>query len=139
MESKGPPEKLHCSPKHARSEFDGGIASKRQRTGDNGDGFQEFSALIDRIQEMHRDFRQRRMDFQKISTVENVGVHDIKRKSLWKPSFEWEDFSCFVSKANASAQGNLSCCKIKKARNSVVVDEYMPVGSLDLNAEPTSE
>lgn len=47
------------------------------------------------------------MNFPKISTVENVGVHDIKRKSPWKPSFEWEDFSSFVIKDSPSTLRNL--------------------------------
>ncbi|GLJ05967.1 hypothetical protein SUGI_0029400 [Cryptomeria japonica] len=138
MEFKGPEEKLQSCADHERKQCEGEKGRKRPAEDDNEDEVQEFFALVDRIHSMHKLYKEKPMkrpSAGKIPTSQNDGGSVIKRKSPWKPSFQWEDFS-----AMARNDFSFTCCSKTNARSSVVSEKScIGVGNLDLNVEATAE
>ncbi|GLJ24383.1 hypothetical protein SUGI_0465670 [Cryptomeria japonica] len=143
-------KKLQSSGKHERMGSYGEKEIKRKRTDDGEDDeVQQFFALVDRIQAMHRHFRQKQVNpvsAELVSSMEeNVGANIIKRESIWKPSFEPEDFSYLYSNVHPSAQSESTSCMNNSATASGAskqldrgTDKSMPTERFDLNVEPAS-
>jgi hypothetical protein len=105
------------------------VEEKRQRTAieSTGDGFEEFVALLDRIQYM----KTRPMNF---------GIDEdkvMKTKSPSIPLFEWEDFFASASEDTLSAQRDI--CRLstekdpksfqQKGKQSNQPDNHLKTGS----------
>lgn len=74
-----------------------------------GDDFEEFLALLDRIQHMKADNMY--FDMPEETLLEgDLNVKVIKTKSPWIPSFVWEDFHVSAAKdTTVSAEGDRWC------------------------------
>ncbi|KAH9307763.1 hypothetical protein KI387_035674, partial [Taxus chinensis] len=140
MDRKGPKQKLQCSQENEDSIKN---ERKRPRSDDSEDEFQQFFALVDRIQEKHRLCKQNGMKgifAREILTIrENVCANIIVPISPWKPAFEHEDFCGPAWKGNR----DLTSCEEKNVGSSAVTekqesDKYMAVEIFDLNVEAAS-
>lgn len=99
-----------------------GVEVKRQRTAleNAGDNFEQFLALLDRIQYIktkHRDFGI----WEDISVpAEDLGINVIKARSPWIPSLEWEDFCVSAAKDTMPAHTDIRSPSEKNNSNSCV-------------------
>ncbi|GLJ24376.1 hypothetical protein SUGI_0465340 [Cryptomeria japonica] len=165
MDFNGLEHSRQCTPETDIPKFDEKTKSKRPRTDDNESPaifdmgekectlgpqaddreVQEFFALLDRIQSMRMLLKQKQMNgftAEEISTVQNMGSDVIKRRSLWKPSFEWEDFSILTREDNPSAPRNSRFSannKVGRSEKSLKPDmgsdKWKRVANFDLNIE----
>lgn len=134
------------------------VKSQRQRTGsgNSGDDFEEFVAVLDRIQYM----KTKHADWHIWSPEPwHTDVKVIKTETPWIPSFEWEDFSKSGGKHTRSGQTdkcgrprkeNGSSCEemgkqsIQSAKHLATPPfsgdacEYRRAESFDLNVEASS-
>lgn len=115
------------------------------------DSFEEFVALMNRIQHMKTNDMNFRSLEEEISVQEDLEVKVIKTKSPGLPSFEWEDF-CVPAKRDTSSlhtrHDRSSTKEMGKQRIGVTnyfkmdssSDSYesRPAESFDLNVEPSS-
>lgn len=138
------------------------VEPKRQRTAmeNAGDDFEEFLALLDRIQYMktkHTD-----LDIWEAISMppEDLDVKIIKSRSRWIPSFEWEDFCVYRAKDTMAAQthirgpsekNNPSSC-VEREKQSIqpgnhpktpsfgrtAYNKQLPAERFDLNVEASS-
>ncbi|KAH9307762.1 hypothetical protein KI387_035673, partial [Taxus chinensis] len=113
---------------------------KRPRPDDSEDDVQQFFALVDRIQEIHRLFKQNRMNAfftREISSIneENVCANVIAPISPWKLSFKHEDF---CGPAWKDYRDVTSCEETNAVTEKLGTDKYMAVETFDLNVEATS-
>jgi hypothetical protein len=97
--------------------------SKRQRTalGSAGDDFEEFVALLDRIQYMKTKRAHLRISNAISIPAEDLNVKVSKTKSPWMPSFEWEDFCISSAKDTMSAQTDI--CSPPRKENPSTSEE----------------
>lgn len=161
MDFTEPKRKLQFPPEQEDDEENYGLGdSKWPRMEDNGDEIGMFFALVDRIRATNKMMKQKRAIFdpaEAASTApENMEAKRMTRKSPWKPSFEWEDFS----HGNIQFGGNCGSSNVRDFGNSTAsVSKRIPkpdigsgedrkvclsekhrlVGSFDLNAEAPSE
>ncbi|GLJ05970.1 hypothetical protein SUGI_0029470 [Cryptomeria japonica] len=110
---------------------------KRPAEDDNEDEVQQFFSLVDRIHAMHKLYKQRPMNCPSPGerpTSHIVRDNVIQAKSLWKPSFQWEDFSALGGK-----DSNFTDCSVVCEKPCIGRDQTMGVRSFDLNVEATTE
>lgn len=134
-------ESRASAPQEASQNETDRVEGKRQRTAieSTGDDFEEFVALLDRIQYMKsRDMKSR---------IDKV----IKSKSPYTPSFDWEDFSPPAADDSIAAQRDICSLSAEKDRSSCekngndrpkTCPSSDPYGkcateSFDLNLEPS--
>jgi hypothetical protein len=72
--------------------------------GSSRDDFEEFVALLDRIQYLKTNQENLGISNARSMPAEDLDVKVIKTKSPWIPSFEWEDFCIPATKDTMSAQ-----------------------------------
>jgi len=88
---------------------------KRSCTSRDGDSFEEFFALLQRIEESHR-YCSRTRDH----------LNRQESKASWRPSFEWEDFS---SSGNGTRDVKSRLCAVKASNRRVEKKEVVPHAS----------
>ncbi|GLJ05965.1 hypothetical protein SUGI_0029320 [Cryptomeria japonica] len=146
MECRGPKESLLCSEKSS----EGKEGKRPLTTDDNADEVQSFISLVDRIQEMGKLYKRKRMNCSPSATGMSLDSPLIKGKSPWKPSFEWEDFSGLVRKDGPCPPRDVACCTINSASTPLVPQDsdtdtetetgkYKQLKNFDLNVEPSSD
>lgn len=110
---------------------------KRPCTGRDGDSFEEFFALLQRIQATDRYcFRTRNHHNRQESGVKCVET--VASKASWRPSFEWEDFS---SRGNGTRDVESSLSNVKAGDGRVEEKEVVRHASKNLKpkASPNPE
>lgn len=135
---KGPKRLLEFQPcasakqKASQIETDGAEAKRqRKESKSTGDDFEEFVALLEKIQYMktnHRNFGI----WEEVSMRQDSDMKVMKSKSPWIPSFEWEDFSGFTAKDTIK--------RISADHFNTTYSSYdkRPAESFDLNVEASS-
>lgn len=107
-----------------------GAEAKRQRRA-SGDDFEEFVALLEKIQYM-KTFHGNFGIWEEVSMRQDSDMKVMKSKSPWIPSFEWEDFSGFAAKDTIK--------RISADHFNTTYSSYdkRPAESFDLNVEASS-
>lgn len=154
MKFMAPKRKLQSPPKQDDNQESYALGdSNRSRMDDGGDEIAIFFALVDRIRATNKMMKQKHATFDPAkatsTAAENTEVKIVTSKSLWKPSFEWEDFSygdmMFGGNGQSSnvwdsANNSASSLKeIQKPDIGIGEGKRRSVESFDLNAEPPSE
>ncbi|GLJ05980.1 hypothetical protein SUGI_0029790 [Cryptomeria japonica] len=128
---------------HEKRQCEGGKGRKRPAEVENEDEVQQFFAVVDRIHAMHKLYKQRPMNSPcagHTPTSQIVGAHVIQGKSLWKPSFQWADFSALAGKdSSLSDCSNNTSTSVVCGKACIGRDQNMGVRSFDLNVEATVE
>lgn len=96
-----------------------------------GDDFEEFVALLEKIQYM-KTFHGNFGIWEEVSMRQDSDMKVMKSKSPWIPSFEWEDFSGFAAKDTIK--------RISADHFNTTYSSYdkRPAESFDLNVEASS-
>ncbi|GLJ05975.1 hypothetical protein SUGI_0029650 [Cryptomeria japonica] len=136
-------EQEHKFGENGKKICEGGKGKKRPAEDENEDELQEFFALVDRIHAIHKLYKQRRMNFPSAGetpTSQIVGGDVIQGKSLWKPSFQWEDFFPLAGRdSTINDCSNNSSTLVVCEMTCVGSDQRLVVSSFDLNVEATTE
>lgn len=104
---------------------------KRPCTSRDGDSFEEFFALLQRIQATQRNcFRTRNHLNRQDSAVKCVET--VASKASWRPSFEWEDFS---SRGNGTRDLESSLSAVKTGDGRVEEKEGVRQANKSLKSE----
>ncbi|GLJ05979.1 hypothetical protein SUGI_0029730 [Cryptomeria japonica] len=124
-------EQEHKFGEHGKKKCEGEKGRKRPAEENNKDEVQEFFALLGRIHAMHKLYKERRMNFPSAGQ---------KPTSVWKLSFQWEDFSSLPWKDSSFGDySNNTSTSVVCEKPCIGRDQRLGERSFDLNVEATAE